>query len=71
MSYDYNKLRGKIREVFGTQEEFAKAMNMSNTTLSFRLNNQREWTQQEITKALEVLGVDTKEMAIYFFTIEV
>lgn len=27
--FDYSKLRGKIREVFGTQEEFAKAMNIS------------------------------------------
>ena len=30
----YAKLRGKIKEVFGTQAKFAKAMGMSTVTLS-------------------------------------
>ena len=32
--FDYNKLRGKIKEVFGTQERFAAAINLSNTSVS-------------------------------------
>ena len=36
--FDYSKLRGKIKEVFGTQAKFAKAMGMSTVTLSAKLN---------------------------------
>lgn len=38
MSYDYSKLRGKIVEVFGKNEPFATAMDMSERTLSLKLN---------------------------------
>lgn len=31
--FDYSKLRGAIREKFGTQEAFAKAMGFSTATL--------------------------------------
>ena len=34
MAYDYSKLSGKIREVFGTNGEFAKAMGLSERTVS-------------------------------------
>ena len=39
MAFDFSKLRGKIKEVFGTQEKFAKAMGMSSVSLSAKLNN--------------------------------
>lgn len=67
----YAKLRGKIREVFGTQEAFAEAMEMSTVTLSQRLNNKVEWKTNEIAKACELLGIPLEEVAAYFFTIEV
>ena len=35
--FDYNKLRGRIREVFGTQEEFGKAIGLSNTSISCKI----------------------------------
>lgn len=37
--FDYSKLRGKIKEVFGTQAKFAKAMGMS--TVTFLSMNQK------------------------------
>lgn len=67
----YAKLRGKIREVFGTQEAFADAMEMSTVTLSQRLNNKVEWKTNEIAKACELLGIPLEEVAAYFFTIKV
>lgn len=68
MAYDYSKLRGKIREVFGTQEEFARAMGMSPVTLSKRLNNQVDWSREEMDRACELLGVPLEEVPLYFFT---
>ena len=66
--FDYNKLRGRIREVFGTQEEFGKAVGLSNTSISAKLNNKVEWSQQEINKAVDVLGLSDNEIFAYFFT---
>ena len=48
MAFDYSKLRGKIKEVFGTQDKFAKALGISRATLSLKLNNISEFTQQEM-----------------------
>jgi len=66
--FDYNKLRGRIREVFGTQEEFGKAIGLSNTSISAKLNNKVEWSQQEINKAVDALGLSDNEIFAYFFT---
>ena len=66
--YDYSKLRGKIREVFFTQEKFAEAMGISTTTISYKLNGLTEWTQEEIEKAVEVLSIPYEEIHVYFFT---
>jgi DNA-binding XRE family transcriptional regulator len=67
MAFDYSKLRGKIREVFNTQDEFAKAIGLSNTSISAKLNNKVEWSQQEINKAAEVLRIPDNEIYVYFF----
>jgi len=67
MTFNYSKLRGRIREVFGTQDRFAEAMGRSDTSISKKLNNKSEWTQQEINRAVEVLGIDDVDVAAYFF----
>ena len=71
MAFDYSKLRGKIREIFKTQSNFAKAMGMSDTSLSAKLNNNIEFSQREIEKAIELLKVTNEEIPVYFFTLEV
>lgn len=68
MSFDYNKLRGKIREVFGTETAFADKLNMARGTLSFKLNGKTEWTQQEMLSVIELLGEPKSAIDIYFFT---
>jgi plasmid maintenance system antidote protein VapI len=67
MTFNYSKLRGRIREVFGTQDRFAEAMGRSNTSISQKLNNKSEWTQKEINRAVEVLGIDDVDISAYFF----
>ena len=37
--YDYSKLKGKIRETFEKQSEFATALGISDASLSNKLNN--------------------------------
>lgn len=71
MSFNYSKLRGRIKEKYETQENFAQKMGVSRTTLSQKLNNINEFTQQEINKAVELLDLPVEEIPVYFFTIEV
>ena len=63
----YSKLRGKIREVFGTQEAFAEAMGVNVATVSAKLNGRSEWSRCEMEKACVILGIPMCEMHIYFF----
>lgn len=67
MAYDYSKLSGKIREVFGTNGAFAKAMDLSERTVSLKMTSKVGWKQQEIDKALELLGIPSEEVGTYFF----
>lgn len=64
---NYSKLRGRIREVFGSQSAFAKAIGISACSVSQKLNGRVEWTTQEIRKACEVLGIPAAEIPQYFF----
>lgn len=69
--YNLNKLKGRIIEKFGTQGSFAKAMGMSERTLSLKLDNQVDWKQSEIVKACELLEIPKEEIVDYFFTLKV
>lgn len=71
ISFSYNKLRGRIKEICITNEEFANRMGISLAGLSSKLNNKSQWTQSEIYKAVEVLKIDSAEVPAYFFTPEV
>lgn len=68
MNWNYAKLRGRIKEIFGTQEAFAKAIGISSASLSQRLNNVLEFTQEEIFNSCEVLKIPLTDMMSYFFT---
>lgn len=65
----YSKLRGAIREKYGTQAAFAEAMVMSENTLSCKLNGKTEWVRPEIEKACRLLDVPLEEAHAYFFTL--
>jgi len=64
----YPKLRGAIREKFGTQEAFAKAMGKSETTISSKLTGKTEWDRQEIEDACRLLEIPLAEAHTYFFS---
>jgi len=68
VTFDYSKLRGKIKEVFGTQAAFAAEVPMSTVSLSEKLNNKVQFSQKEIDKACDLLQIAKEEIPIYFFT---
>lgn len=71
MSFNYSKLRGRIREIFNTQEKFANAMEISSASLSAKLNNKVEFDQSEINRAVNLLQISEVDIPVYFFTLEV
>ena len=71
MSYDYRKLRGKIKEVCGTQDDFARKLGIGRVSLSQRLNNLSEFSQDEIYRTCDILGIEKEEISVYFFNCKV
>jgi hypothetical protein len=71
MSNDYSKLLGRITEKFGTQAEFANSMGVSERSISLKLNNKVSWKDSEISKAVDILGLNPKDIPSYFFKYKV
>ncbi len=69
--YDYSKLKGRIKEKFDTQEKFSAALGLSERSISLKLSSSRGWKQDEIMKAIEVLGLTENDIQSYFFTLKV
>lgn len=71
MLYDYSKLDGKITEMYGTRGNFAKAMGMSERSLSLKMTCQRPWKDMQISKAVKLLNILQSEIGEYFFKLKV
>lgn len=71
MAFDYSKLRGRIVEKFGSQMSFAKAMDISERTLSLKMSGKRTWKQSEICLAINLLGLSYDDIQDYFFNLKV
>ena len=68
MAFDFNKLRGRIKERFGSEKAFAEAMGMAPSNLSARLNGKIHWGSVEIRLACDLLKIPDDEVVAYFFT---
>lgn len=71
MAYDYSKLLGKITERVGTQAMFAERMNLSERTISLKLNGRIGFKQDEIIKACNILDISPEMISDYFFKAKV
>jgi hypothetical protein len=63
----YSKLIGRIAEKVGTQGEFAARMNLSERSVSLKLNGKVGWKQEDIVKACAVLDIPATSLHDYFF----
>ena len=62
----YAKLNARIVEKFGRATRFAEAMEMSDATMSQRLNGDYPWKINEVEKAVKLLGIKRREVAEFF-----
>jgi hypothetical protein len=67
MTKDFNKLRGRIVEKFGTNKAFCEYLNRTPDWLSRRLNNQIEFNADDICIIVEALEIDPQDIYLYFF----
>lgn len=65
--FDYSKLRGRIVEKFETQGKFALANQMSDRSMSLKLNNGIGLSQEEILKWCRMLEISKDDIPAYFF----
>lgn len=67
MPYKYNKLRGRIVEKYGTQDEFARTIGISRNSLSLKMTGKTGISQTDIIKWCRLLDIKADEIGQYFF----
>lgn len=67
MAKTYNKLRGKIVEVFGSQKSFAEALDITEQSVTAKLNGRSEFSQGDIIKWCDLLDINAEHITDYFF----
>lgn len=67
--FDYNKLRGRIVEMFGSQKRFAEAYGIAENTMSLKLTGKMSITTDDIRKMCrpEFLDISAEDIPAYFF----
>ena len=64
MSYDF--LAGRLRQLKMQQRDLARALAMSETSLSHRMNGQVAWRVDEMYDVLRIIGAAPAELPLYF-----
>lgn len=66
--YNYNKLKGKIVEIFGNIKNFSKSVGISTTTLYKKFSNNGYFNQTQIELISNILNIKQEDIGEYFFT---
>lgn len=67
MSFIYNKLRGRIIEIFGSQAKFAEEIGQSEQIITAKLAGRSSFTQENIVTWSKALEIELSEIGSYFF----
>ena len=67
MARYYGKLRGKIKQVYGSMEAFAEAAGKSVSIISKKLNSKIKITSDDIEGWCGLLGISIDQVHEYFF----
>lgn len=69
MSFDFDKLRGRIKEKLKYESVFAEKLGISQASLSSKFNNKSDFTLTEMSRACDedVLDIAEDEIGEYFF----
>lgn len=71
MSFNYNKLRGRIIEKFRTQKAFAEAAGYSENTITDKLSGKVPISHKDVENWNQLLGINTDEIGSFYYAPEV
>lgn len=66
---NYSKLRGFIREHYGTLEAYGKAIGIGSTQLNERLQGRQPFTQEEMLLTVRKVNQSDDMITSLFFTV--
>lgn len=66
-SFNNNKLRGRIVELYGTQARFCTDSGISPDVVSLKLANKSRMTREDIESWADSLKIKPDEYHVYFF----
>lgn len=69
--YDYTKLKEKISDSGFTQEQVAKALNISKGAFSQKINGLTAFSQDDVINISNLLKIPKTKIFDYFFTSKV
>ena len=67
MGINYNKLRGRIVEKYGSATAFADAVGLTKQTVSCKLVGKIGFSQKDIATWCESLDIPAEEIPLFFF----
>ena len=65
--YDFSRLKGRIKEFYGNQDNFAKELGISRQALSYKLNNLTKISFDELKEMIDKLEIQPEEITDIFF----
>ena len=67
MAFQYQLLRAKIIEKYGSQGKFADVIGLSEVSISRKLNESVGFSKDDILKWCELLEIKQEDIGRYFF----
>lgn len=67
MEYNFQRLKGRIKEYYGNQDSFAEALKISTQALNNKLNNKAKFSYEEIDFMIKNLHIIPEEINDIFF----
>ncbi len=64
---EYNKLRGRIVEKFGTMSNFAEKIGSTRQTVSLKLTGKSEFGKKDIQRYADALDIKNDQIGVFFF----
>lgn len=70
MSFNYNKLRGRIIEKYGTLAAFAEVLGVYKQDLSRKMKGHTRFTQDDVVRWRKLLDIPQEDIGVFFFNEE-
>lgn len=68
MHYSYKKLRGRIKELYGSQKKFSDKLGISENAVSNKLSQKTEFSQSDVERWAVLLGIRRVDYGEFFYT---